>query len=96
MDKQNYQSPAFPPQIAQDHLGRVLAPIPGLTKLEYFAVQLLPTFMNLAATKGKLMAAGKLVSPTEAAVEMAKELLDVLTKTNENEKENNSVGSIIK
>ena len=51
--------------------------------------------MNLAASKGKLMAAGKPVSPTEAAVEMAKELLDLLTKTNENEKENNSVGTII-
>ena len=94
MDKQNYQSPAFPPQIAQDHLGRVLAPIPGLTKLEYFAVQLLPTFLDIARTK-KIADGGKPVTPVQAAISAAKQLLDELSKTNDNEKENNSVGSII-
>jgi hypothetical protein len=44
MDNPNYQAPAFPPQIAQDNLGRVIAPIAGMSKLEYFSLQLLPTF----------------------------------------------------
>jgi hypothetical protein len=36
---ENYNLPAFPPQVAQDNLGRIIAPIPGMSKLEYFAIQ---------------------------------------------------------
>ena len=86
MQKLNQISPAFPPQVAQDQFGRFIAPIPGMSKLEYFAIKLLPTFMQLAAEKGKLMAAGKPVTPGQAAIEMAKELLDELEKAQEEEK----------
>ena len=41
-----YDVPAFPPQIVQDNLGRVLAPIPGLTKREYFAITLFQNLIN--------------------------------------------------
>jgi len=39
----NYQHPAFPPQVAQDTLCRSVAPLPGMSKLEDFPIQLLPT-----------------------------------------------------
>lgn len=39
-------NPAFPPQIAQDNFGRVLAPVPGLSKLEYFALTLMPYYLH--------------------------------------------------
>jgi hypothetical protein len=38
----NLNSPAFPPDVQQDTFGRILASIPGMTKLEYACIQLLP------------------------------------------------------
>jgi len=35
-----YYSPAYPPQLAQDKFGQVVAPLPGMTKLEFFAVHI--------------------------------------------------------
>jgi hypothetical protein len=85
MDKQLYSAPAFPPQVAQDNLGRIVAPIPGLSKLEYFSLQLLPFYLQLATTK-KLADKGEPITPIQAAIKTAKELLDKLN-TNENEKD---------
>jgi len=42
-NKINQLSPAFPPQVAQDSLGRIFAAIPGMTKLEFFAIMMYPT-----------------------------------------------------
>jgi hypothetical protein len=79
---ENYNLPAFPPQVAQDNLGRIIAPIPGMSKLEYFAIQLLPTFLELGKTT-KLADQGEPITPVQAAIITAKKLLNEL-----NEKKN--------
>ena len=84
---ENYNQPAFPPQVAQDNLGRIIAPIPGMTKLDYFSLQLLPHYLQLASTK-KLSKNGDMLTPAQAAIVMAQELLDELTKINNNGKDN--------
>lgn len=82
----NYHNqPAFPPQVAQDNLGRLMAPIPGMSKIEFFAVILLPTYIALAQKKDGLTIRGRLVSPYDAAIEAAKILIEKLN-TQENEK----------
>lgn len=77
-----YDVPAFPPQIVQDNLGRVLAPIPGLSKREYFAIILLPHFLE---SKKVYAENGNKLSAYQACVKAAELLIDELTKTNENE-----------
>lgn len=86
MQNTHYNAPAFPPQVAQDNLGRIVAPIPGLSKLEYFSLQLLPHYLDLASTK-KLGRNGQMLTPVQAAIVMAQELIDELQKTNDNEKD---------
>lgn len=86
---ENHNYPAFPPQVAQDNLGRFVAPIPGMTKLEYFAIQLLPTYLDLGK-KHPLADKGKAITPIQAAIITAKNLLDQL-----NEKPNESTLQII-
>ena len=83
---ENHQHPAFPPQVAQDHLGRFVAPIPGLTKLEYFAIQLLPTYLELGK-KHPLADKGEPITPVQAAIITAKTLLDQLNQK-QNEADN--------
>jgi len=90
MDQQNYQSPAFPPQVAQDNLGRLIAPVPGMSKLEYFSLQLLPTFLEIGRTT-KLADKGTPLTPVQAAIAAAKQLLDELSKTKENETDKNAI-----
>ena len=79
---ENYNHPAFPPQVAQDNLGRFVAPIPGMSKLEYFAIKLLPTYLELAK-KHPLAYKGEPITPVQVAIITAKTLLDQL-----NEKQN--------
>lgn len=83
---ENYNLPAFPPQVAQDNLGRIIAPIPGMSKLEYFAIQLLPVYLQLRE-KHPLADKGEPITPIQAAVRSAKTLLDEL-KNQQNEKDN--------
>jgi hypothetical protein len=85
MQNQTFNAPAFPPQVAQDNLGRIIAPIPGMSKLEYFSLQLLPFYLELATTK-KLSDKGEPVTPIEAAITAAKQLIEKLN-INENEKD---------
>ena len=70
-------APAFPPQVAQDHLGRLIAPIPGLTKLEYFAIQLLPYFLGTEKNWSKN---GSKLTAYQSAVVASELLLDELEK----------------
>jgi hypothetical protein len=86
MQNVHYDAPAFPPQVAQDNLGRLVAPIPGLSKLEYFSLQLLPHYLQLAS-KMKLSSMGKEITACQAAISTAQELLDELKKLNTNEKD---------
>lgn len=81
---ENKNAPAFPPQVAQDNLGRIIAPIPGMTKLEYFAVQLLPNFMNSEKNWAKN---GKKLNAYQCAVEAANLLLEQLEIANKPENE---------
>ena len=81
----NYQHPAFPPQVAQDNLGRFVAPIPGMSKLEYFAIMLLPTYLELAK-KHPLADKNEPITPVQAAIITAKTLLDQLNQK-QNEKD---------
>ncbi len=84
----NYHNqPAFPPQVAQDNLGRLMAPIPGMTKLEFYAIILLPTYLALAQKYDGLTFMGQRVSPWDAAIEAAKLLIEKLN-TQEDEKAN--------
>jgi len=81
---ENQHQPAFPPQVAQDNLGRLIAPIPGMTKLEYFAIQLLPVYLELGR-KHPLADKGEPITPVQAAIITAKTLLEQLNeKPNEN------------
>lgn len=77
------QQPAFPPQVAQDNLGRLIAPIPGMSKLEFGALILLPTFMQLARQTDGLRIAGVPATPIQAAIAAAKELFNTVNKENE-------------
>ena len=73
------EQPAFPPQVAQDNLGRIMAPIPGMTKLEFFALTLLPTYLRLCRDVD-FAHKGKKLNAHEAAIESAKQLLTLLNK----------------
>lgn len=80
MQKLHFESPAFPPQVAQDNLGRLVAPIPGVSKLEYFSLHLLPFYLDLATKNHRLTDKGEPITPIEAAIRKAKELLDKLNE----------------
>ena len=72
----NYlDQPAFPPQVAQDNLGRIIAPIPGMTKLEFAAIILLPTYIQLKEKHGELRHNGQVVTPIDAAILKAQQLI---------------------
>lgn len=75
---ENYNQPAFPPQVAQDNLGRIIAPIPGMTKLEYAAIQLLPWYLSIVKKEYGLRHNGKDITPFQAAVIGATELFNAI------------------
>lgn len=74
-----FNQPAFPPQWAMDSLQRVVAPITGLTKLEYISAQLLPYFLGLAR-QVQLSKGGDPINSYQAAVEAARYLLETIHK----------------
>ena len=63
-------NPAFPPQITQDNFGRVIAPVPGLSKLEHFALSLLPYYLHRSEEID--------IDPFETTIKAAKLLIDML------------------
>lgn len=75
--------PAFPPQVAQDNLGRIIAPIPGMNKLEFYAIMLLPKYLEIASKCDGITSNGIKVSPYEAAIEAAKIMIEKLNKSND-------------
>ena len=84
----NAQTPAFPPQLMQDNFGQIVALVPGMNKLEYFAIQILPTLLNQQLNDKKpFKTDGKNISVYEAAVISANKLLEAIEQNNEvNEK----------
>jgi hypothetical protein len=88
MNNENKHTPAFPPQFGQDNFGRIVAPITGMSKLEYFSLHLLPFYLNLKNKLGKngeLIFNGKDVMPHEAAIISAEQLLQALDEHNKPE-----------
>jgi hypothetical protein len=71
-----YNQPAFPPQWAMDSLQRVVAPISGLTKLEYLSAQFLPYFLGIAR---QIQTENN--DPYAAAVAAAKHLLEMINES---------------
>lgn len=75
--------PAFPPQVAQDNLGRIIAPIPGMTKLEFFAIMLLPKYLDIAKKYDGIILNGEKVSAFDAAIEAARIIIEKINKSND-------------
>lgn len=65
-------APAFPPQVAQDNFGRVFAPVPGLSKLEYFSLTLLPYYLHRSEDLD--------IEPFDVAIKAAELLIEKLDK----------------
>jgi len=66
----NANSPAFPCVPIQDNYNRLIAPIPGMNKLEYFALKIYCTNKNLMQEEADM----------EAAINEAMRLLNKLEK----------------
>jgi hypothetical protein len=60
--------PAFPPQVMQDTLGRIIAPIPGMTKIEFLGSLLLPHLLQMKEKYDGIIWEGKLINPFDAAI----------------------------
>jgi len=65
------QLPAFPPQVMQDTLGRIIAPIPGMTKIEFLGSLLLPWMLKMNRETDGILINGKKVNPFDAAIQYA-------------------------
>jgi hypothetical protein len=81
MTTENKNTPAFPPQIAQDNFGRIVVAVPGMSKLEYFSLQLLPTYLTIP----NLQHNGNKITASQAAINKAIELLEALESHNKPE-----------
>lgn len=82
-----HEQPAFPPQLLQDNLGRLVAPVSGLSKKEFAALYLLPTFLKMAK-EIKLSDNGKPITPIQAAIKTSNDLFSEIEKSNKNESNN--------
>ena len=70
-----FSSPAFPPQLFKDNFERIMAPVPGMNKIEFTAALILPFYLQ-QSRKTKLYHNGSEVSPVEAAIVTAKDLIE--------------------
>jgi hypothetical protein len=88
--QQSWLAPAFPPQLMQDNFGQIVAMVPGMTKLEFIAALFLPTAIQLQQKHGQLRHEGEIITPLEACVYYAKDLIQLCEQfqTNDNEKDN--------
>ena len=85
MNNENKHTPAFPPQIAQDNFGRIVVAVPGMSKLEYFAIQLLPFYLQMCEKHKGIYEGDLRITPQKAAVINAEELLQALEAHNKPE-----------
>lgn len=69
-----YSSPAFPPQLFKDNFERIMAPVPGMNKIE-FTASLILAFYLMQSRKTKLWHNDREITPIQAAVITAKELI---------------------
>ena len=71
--------PAFPPMVAQDSLGLVIIMAPGMSKLEWYSLFILPTLI-IQSKNTPLQLNGKVVSVYEGATYMANCLINEQSK----------------
>jgi hypothetical protein len=74
MNNPNEKQPAFPCFPIQDQFQRLIAPIPGMSKLEYYSLHI------LAASGGALL--------PFAAINLAKELIKAIDECEKSEDQN--------
>ena len=82
--------PAFPPMVAQDSLGRVIIMAPGMSKLEWYSLFLLPNVISNSKNRPCLIN-GNIVTHYEAACYMANELINTQTKFIKNVEQTKSI-----
>jgi hypothetical protein len=70
-----YSSPAFPPQLFKDNFERIMAPVPGMNKIEFTASLILPFYLQ-QSTKTTLSYNGNEITAIQAAIITAKELIE--------------------
>lgn len=87
-NKINQLSPAFPPQVAQDSLGRIFAAIPGMTKLEFFAIMIYSTTFKEMATDVDRYDYHEII---DASIDRAKLFLNVLNDIQNEETSSNII-----
>ena len=81
MINSNLNAPAFPCVPIQDNFGRLIAAIPGITKLEYFAL--------------KIYCGAETLIDYEMAINEAKEFLNALEKAQITTNEENTEAKIL-
>jgi len=74
MKNNNETQPAFPCVPMQDNFQRLIAPIPGMTKLEYFALKIYSNNIQECMP--------------QTAITLAKELLELLNESEKSEDNN--------
>jgi len=80
---------AFPVTPMQDKFGQIVFPMAGLSKLEYYALELYKTYCTIAGDQLGTMEANKIMATAiYDAIEFL-ELLEVKTKNLQNEKNDN-------
>lgn len=82
MTNEKEKQPAFPPQVMQDSLGRIVVAVPGLSKLEYLSALFMQQYIIF---EKPLRNNGIPVTAAQAAILMAKELLTEIEKQEKNE-----------
>jgi hypothetical protein len=82
MTNEKEKQPAFPPQVMQDSLGRIVVAVPGLSKLEYLSALFMQQYIVF---EKPLRNKGIPVTAAQAAILMAKELLTEIEKQEKNE-----------
>jgi len=70
-----FSSPAFPPQLFKDNFERIMAPVPGMNKIEFTAALILPFYLA-ESRKTKLWHNGAEITPVQAAVITARDLME--------------------
>jgi len=70
-----FSSPAFPPQLFKDNFERIMAPVPGMNKIEFTAALILPFYLA-QSRKSKLWHNGAEITPIQAAVITARDLME--------------------
>lgn len=70
-----FSSPAFPPQLFKDNFERIMAPVPGMNKIEFTAALILPFYLA-QSKRTKLMHNGQEINAVQASVITARDLME--------------------